>query len=246
MLKSKEERDKLVRDNLNLVPYCINTRFSNTPEFTSEWDDLYQEGCIGLIKAAERFDETKSSFSTYALSYITGYIQMYYRSRSSRFHGMKLSRKIIDAQTDIMKMQYEVADVNLADVAEKNGISLHELEYLHSGFVSLNQEANDESSKSTEVSDFIEDVTAREAFNCVTENLQLEFLVTKMQERLTKRERSVLLAMVEYYQEYGERITQTALADKLDVSRSNVSHAVKHIYEKTSYLLKRENWRYAE
>ncbi len=66
----------IVADNLNLVRSVVQ-RFGLRGE---EWDDLFQTGCIGLIKAIQRFDCTRAvRFSTYAVPMIIGELKQYFR-----------------------------------------------------------------------------------------------------------------------------------------------------------------------
>ena len=66
----------LVADNLNLVRSVVQ-RFGLRGE---EWDDLFQTGCIGLVKAIQRFDCTRTvRFSTYAVPMIIGELKQYFR-----------------------------------------------------------------------------------------------------------------------------------------------------------------------
>ena len=73
------QRNKIVEDNLRLVTsrvIALNNGIYN--------DDLYQVGCIWLIKAADRFDETLGfRFSTYAVAWIDGDIRKYRRREKS-------------------------------------------------------------------------------------------------------------------------------------------------------------------
>ena len=70
----KNAREKLVKGNLRLV-LSIVQKFSNRGE---NLDDLFQVGCIGLIKAIDNFDTTQNvRFSTYAVPMIIGEIRIY-------------------------------------------------------------------------------------------------------------------------------------------------------------------------
>lgn len=69
--------NKLVLDNLNLVPYLIN-KYIHIPISNQEYSDYYQEGCVGLVLAASRYDSSKKiKFSAYASQYILGYLYNY-------------------------------------------------------------------------------------------------------------------------------------------------------------------------
>ena len=92
----EEARELYIKGNLRLVLSVIK-RFSNSSE---NMDDLFQIGCIGLIKAIDNFDTTLNvKFSTYAVPMITGEIRRFLRddgmvkvSRSLKENGYKISR----------------------------------------------------------------------------------------------------------------------------------------------------------
>ena len=84
-----ETRDKFIQGNLRLVLSVIQ-RFSNRGENP---DDLFQVGCIGLIKALDNFDTSHGvKFSTYAVPMIIGEIRRYLRDNNS----IRVSRSMRD------------------------------------------------------------------------------------------------------------------------------------------------------
>ena len=95
MLKEKCERDRFIETNLGLV-HSLCKRFVGRG---IEYDDLYQAGCIGLIKATDAFDEDRGlCFSTYAVPVILGEIKRLFRdggavkvSRSVKELGLKIT-----------------------------------------------------------------------------------------------------------------------------------------------------------
>lgn len=92
--------DNLVESNLKLV-HMVCQRFKNRGR---EYDDLFQVGCLGLLKAANRFDESLNfKFSTYAVNMIIGEIRTYLRDETS----IKISRKIKENQSKINKFRNE-------------------------------------------------------------------------------------------------------------------------------------------
>ncbi|MBO7217363.1 MAG: RNA polymerase sporulation sigma factor SigG [Clostridia bacterium] len=100
----KKSRDKLVEGNLRLVLSVVQ-RFSSRGENP---DDLFQIGCIGLIKAIDNFDMTQNvKFSTYAVPMIIGEIRRYLRDNDS----VRVSRSIKD--TAYKAMQAKEALINL-------------------------------------------------------------------------------------------------------------------------------------
>ena len=85
----KKARDELISGNLRLVLSVIQ-RFTNRGE---PMDDLFQVGCVGLIKAIDNFDiSQKVRFSTYAVPMIIGEIRRYLRDNSS----VRVSRSMRD------------------------------------------------------------------------------------------------------------------------------------------------------
>lgn len=91
-------QELLVADNLNLVRSVVK-RFGLRGE---EWDDLFQTGCIGLVKAIRRFDLTRGvQFSSYAVPMIIGEIKQYFRE-NQKIH---ISRSVQEMSVKVLKMQ---------------------------------------------------------------------------------------------------------------------------------------------
>lgn len=92
----KKAREKLINGNLKLVLSVIQ-RFSNRGE---NMDDLFQVGCIGLMKAIDRFDISQNvRFSTYAVPMIQGELRRYLRDYGS----VRVSRSLKDIAYRAMK-----------------------------------------------------------------------------------------------------------------------------------------------
>lgn len=91
-------REELIGGNLRLVLSVIQ-KFTNRGENA---DDLFQVGCIGLIKAIDNFDtELKVQFSTYGVPMIIGEIRRYLRDNSA----IRVSRSIRDTAYKVMQMK---------------------------------------------------------------------------------------------------------------------------------------------
>lgn len=140
-------REELIRGNLRLVLSVIQ-RFTNRGESA---DDLFQVGCIGLIKAIDNFDITQNvRFSTYAVPMIMGELRRYLRdnapvrvSRSMRdtaYKAMQAKEKLITEKGREPKIE-EIAkelgvprqDVVIALEAISEPISLYEPVFSESG-----------------------------------------------------------------------------------------------------------------
>ena len=93
----KNDRDEFIESNLGLV-HSICKRFCGRG---IEYDDLYQAGCMGLVKAADAFDDSRGlMFSTYAVPVIMGEVRRLFRdggavkvSRSVKELGLKINRE---------------------------------------------------------------------------------------------------------------------------------------------------------
>ena len=97
----KAARDELVKGNLRLVLSVIQ-RFSNRGE---NLDDLFQVGCIGLIKAIDNFDTGMDvKFSTYAVPMVIGEIRRYLRANNS----VRVSRSMRDTAYKAMQIKERV------------------------------------------------------------------------------------------------------------------------------------------
>lgn len=105
MVESKTCREEFIEKNLPLV-HSICKRFTGRG---IEYDDLYQAGCIGLIKATDAFDETKGfAFSTYAVPVIMGEVRRLFRDGGA----IKVSRSIKELYLKIMR-QTEILEQKL-------------------------------------------------------------------------------------------------------------------------------------
>ena len=101
----KTARDKLINGNLRLVLSVIQ-RFTGRGE---NLDDLFQVGCIGLIKSIDNFDITQNvRFSTYAVPMIIGEIRRYLRDNNS----VRFSRSIKDTAYKAMQVKERLTSKN--------------------------------------------------------------------------------------------------------------------------------------
>lgn len=87
MEKMTDEQRQIVMDNYNLPHYVMRKKFPSYYPGSYEYEDLSQEGYLGLCLAAMRYDSDRSMFSTYAFNYIWGYILRYLNTKSGwAFH----------------------------------------------------------------------------------------------------------------------------------------------------------------
>src|SRR5690554_836579 len=98
-------REEFINGNLRLVLSVIQ-RFNNRGEYV---DDLFQVGCIGLIKAIDNFDVTQNvKFSTYAVPMIIGEIRRYLRDNNS----IRVSRSLRDIAYKALQVRDQLINKN--------------------------------------------------------------------------------------------------------------------------------------
>lgn len=121
-------REELICDNLGLVHACAN-RFRNKG---IEYDDLFSAGCLGLVKAADGFDETRGfAFSTYAVPAILGEMKRLFRDGGA----VKISRALKERAREAAKLREEMTaalsrEPTLRELAAKMQVSEYEMAQL--------------------------------------------------------------------------------------------------------------------
>ncbi len=101
MLTDKKKLDEIVEKNLGLVHSCAN-RFRGRG---IEYDDLFQAGCLGLVKAVKNFDDSKGfALSTYAVPVILGEIKRLFRDGGA----VKIGRALKEKSRAVLQKQQEI------------------------------------------------------------------------------------------------------------------------------------------
>lgn len=120
-----EARNDLVEGNLKLV-LSILKRFHN---HVDNMDDLFQIGCVGLLKAIDNFDLSHGvKFSTYAVPMILGEVRRYLRDNNS----VRVSRSLKELAYKVLKYQEEYyikngCEIAMEDLAEKLDVSVFDI-----------------------------------------------------------------------------------------------------------------------
>ena len=221
MLKERLDRDRFIEENLGLV-HSLCRRFAGRG---IEYDDLYQAGCIGLIKATDAFDEQRGlCFSTYAVPVIMGEIRRLFRdggavkvSRSVKELGLKISR-----EKQIMEQKL-CREPTVSELAEKLGVSPEEITEAMCASqptVSLTRDDNGESCET--------DLPTVSTEDEISDRLLLDAAFEKLDET-EKR-------IVTY--RYYEYLTQSKTAELMNMTQVQVSRAEKKILLKLRELIK--------
>ena len=120
-----DDRDKKITENIGLV-HSIANRFINRG---ADYYDLFQAGCVGLIKAVDNFDESKGfAFSTYAVPVIMGEIKRIFRDGGA----IKISRSLKEKSIKVQAMRDKFLSKNLREptVSELASLSGYDVEEL--------------------------------------------------------------------------------------------------------------------
>lgn len=214
--------NRLVEDNLRLVHFVVR-KFGDLPKET--YEDYFQEGCVYLTLAAERFDASKGfAFSTFAANYIYNGIRRYRRECNDDFNGIKVGRGLRDKMSKLSYVVY----TNGLDLESKEDKALI-LDYLGvddfeiPSVSSLDIEIKGKDDSTASRYEVIPDVSRPfidELFDC---DLQayLAFIKPKVSDKVYE---IINFSLLEY-QTTGITYTQKELAKLLDVSQSYVSRA---------------------
>lgn len=124
-----KEQETMVKNNMGLVTHIV-IKFNGVAEF----DDLFQVGCIGLIKAVRSFDISKGfAFATFATPVIRNEILMYLRRERNRIKTSSLNKIINDEN------MYEVGDLIESNFSLDDEIVCRDLlKHLNIGLGKLN------------------------------------------------------------------------------------------------------------
>ena len=221
MLKERLDRDRFIEENLGLV-HSLCRRFAGRG---IEYDDLYQAGCIGLIKATDAFDEQRGlCFSTYAVPVIMGEIRRLFRdggavkvSRSVKELGLKISR-----EKQIMEQKL-CREPTVFELAEKLGVSPEEITEAMCASQPTVSLTRDDDGETCET-----DLPTVSTEDEISDRLLLDAAFEKLDET-EKR-------IVTY--RYYEYLTQSKTAELMNMTQVQVSRAEKKILLKLRELIK--------
>lgn len=213
----KAARQSLIDGNLRLVLSIIQ-RFSGRNENA---DDLFQVGCIGLIKAIDNFNtELEVKFSTYAVPMIIGEIRRYLRDNNS----IRISRSVRDLAYRALQAREElqretVREVTTEEVAAKLGEKCSDVEAALEAIadpVSLYDPVYNDGSDAVYVMDQIRDPSSDD--NAWLEDIALREALKKLGDREKK-----IIAM-----RFFKGKTQMEIASEIGISQAQVSRLEKN------------------
>jgi RNA polymerase sporulation-specific sigma factor len=216
-----QARNELICGNLRLVLSIIQ-RFTGRKE---NLDDLFQVGCIGLIKAVDHFNlDLDVKFSTYAVPMIIGEIRRYLRDNNA----IRISRSVRDLayralqvrETWLREKETEPTVEQIArELGEEKEDVLHAMEAIVEP-ISLYEPVFSENGDSLYVMDQLSDSSS-------SDELWLENIALKeAMKKLTDRERTIIQLRF-----YGNK-TQMEIAKEIGISQAQVSRLEKGALER--------------
>lgn len=214
------DRHELIGQNLGLVHACAK-RFSGKG---IEYDELYAAGCLGLVKAVDRYDESLGwKLSTYAVPVILGEIRRLFRdggtvklSRSLRERGMK-ARAIADEYR-----KETGTEIRIGELAERLGADIYQTQEALNAVMptlSLSYCAEDGQPEA--------DVPVPSPEESLTDRLSLRQAIRSLSDDDRK------LIELRYYR----RQTQSATAEQLNTTQVQISRREKKILQKLRIML---------
>ena len=213
----RKAKDILVMGNLKLVLSIIQQfRYKNV-----DFDDLFQVGCIGLIKALNNFDITLNvQFSTYGVVMILGEIKRFIRDDQP----VKISRSIKDLAYKAVSVKEKLTDIDgneptLQDIAEELNCSCYQvsraLEAL-SPSISLYEPLYNDDASDVYLLDQISSENFEEAF-------QSKVIMQDVLHNLKQREKRIMNLR------FIKGKTQTEVAKEIGISQAQVSRIEKNV-----------------
>ena len=213
----QDARQQMIQGNLRLVLSVVQ-KFASRGE---NLDDLFQVGCIGLIKAIDNFDLSQNvKFSTYAVPMILGEVRRYLRDNNS----IRVSRSLRDTAYKALSAREFLTKRNLREptimeIADEVGISKEEITYAMDAIqspVSLYEPVYTDGGDPLCVMDQISDKKNRE------ENWVEQLSLSEAMKRLPARERKII------DMRFFEGKTQTEVAGEVGISQAQVSRLEKN------------------
>ncbi len=204
-------RDELILNNLGLVGSCASRFLGKGVDY----EDLYSAGCIGLIKAADRFDESLGfAFSTYAVPSILGEIRRIFRDGGTIKVSRSLKEKIrtLTLVTEQFKKENDT-EPTIFELSERMNLSIEETAQLFCAAQPvMSLTADDDNERQIEI-------PTDDEYTPIDDRLA----VTKVLEELSPTDRALI--KLRFYDE----LTQSKTAQVLGISQVQVSRREKII-----------------
>lgn len=217
----EEARAQLVKENVGLI-WCVVRRFLGRGV---ESEDLFQIGCIGLLKAIDKFDFAFDvKFSTYAVPMISGEIQRFLRDDGIIKVSRSLKEMAYKAFLAREKLQERLnREPTLEELANDMGVEKEELTMAMEASSEVESLYKPVYQKDGNEVPLLEKLEERE---CQEERVLNRMLLSQLLDELGKEERQLI------YLRYFSNKTQTEIGQELGISQVQVSRMEKKILKR--------------
>ena len=222
-----EAREKFIQGNLRLVLSVVQ-RFSGRNESA---DDLFQIGCIGLIKSIDNFDISLNvQFSTYAVPMIIGEIRRYLRDNNP----IRVSRSMRDLAYKSLQIKERIfketqKEASLEEIARELNVPKEDIIVSLDAIqdpISLQEPLYNESSENIYVMDQVKDTKN-------TDELWAENItISEAMKKLNEREKNIITRRI------FDGKTQMEVAEEIGISQAQVSRLEKNAIERIKRMYK--------
>jgi len=223
----EEAREEFIQGNLRLVLSVVQ-RFSGRGENP---DDLFQVGCIGLIKSIDNFDTTLNvQFSTYAVPMIIGEIRRYLRDNNS----IRVSRSVRDLAYKVLSikdsyMKKFQKEITIDEIAKELNVEKEEIAFCLDAIqdpVSLQEPVYGEGSECIYLMDQVKDKKNTDEY--WAENIT----IAEAMKKLTDKEKMIM------NKRFFDGRTQMEVAEEIGISQAQVSRLEKNAIEHIKRIYK--------
>jgi len=242
-INEEVEMNRLVSDNMGLV-YAVARKYSNSTVTSLSMEDLIQEGNLGLIKAAQKYDpEFGTKFSTYATLCIEEAIKRALESKSDiiskPIHMMELIARI-KRTSKIMLLELE-REPKASEISERLGVAEEKvkeaLEYIKQTPISLDTEVSEDSKE--RIADTIADSSSNAPSVALERKMLREDMMRLLKKELNEKQYEVVVGRFGLLAD-GEEKTLEEIGKELNVTKQRASQIEKEALAKlkTSKALK--------
>ena len=222
----KSAKDELINGNLKLV-LSILRKYNNR---TDNLDDLFQIGCVGLLKAIDNFDLSHEvKFSTYAVPMILGEIKRYLRDNSA----LRVTRNLKDIAYKGLKVKEELTNKlnrepsmkEIADVLELNELEVIQAFEAVKDAVSMSEPIYSDGGDTIYLEEQIADKKDK-----IGQDMSI--MLKEALNKLKDKEKYII------YKRYFEGITQMELSEEIGISQAQISRIEKNCLDNMKKILK--------
>ena len=223
----EQARNTFINGNLRLVLSVIQ-RFYSRGEAA---DDLFQVGCVGLIKAIDNFDLSQNvQFSTYAVPMIVGEVKRYLRDNNS----IRVSRSVRDLAYKAIQFKEAYTkehgkEPTIEIIAKELGVEKEEISFSFDAIqdpVSLQEPVYNDGAESIYIMDQVKDSKNTDEFWAE------QMTIAQAMKKLNDKEKMII------NKRFFEGRTQTEVAEEIGISQAQVSRLEKNAIEHIRRLYK--------